>query len=89
LAANHTGEDALQGLVPAKHTNPIFQITQFKLEKNEMQIQLKLISESTSPTEPSNPYVMSEPTTSYLFGRPFEKPIKAKRLGPLFGRGIP
>jgi len=88
LAANHTGEDALTGLVPAKHSNPIFQITQFKLENNEMQILLKLIS-GTPSLEPSNPYIMSEPTNSYLFGRPFEKPVKAKKLGSIFNRDIP
>lgn len=29
---------------------------------------------------------MSEATNSYMFGRPFEKPIKSKKLGKIFNR---
>lgn len=88
LAANHTGEEALKGLVPAKHSDPIFQITQFKLENNEMQIQLKLIS-STPSQDALNPYIMDEPTNSYLFGRPFAKPLQTNKLSSIFNKDIP
>ena len=53
-----------------------------------MQILLKLIS-GTASLEASNPYAMSEPTNSYLFGRSFEKPLKTKKLSSIFSRDIP